>query len=183
MANYPEWVERCRRKGTVILRNKEGYFLYSTQSHRIPGKKNPQVTRKYIGKITPQGLVQRLEVNVDHSEIKVYEYGFSHALLSLSPEKPISGDWESMVRAIALSESPNSYFTLGMGEKREIKDTLYEQDITAYKERFITLTGVQLESLECLKSLYLVLIGGTRVFNALDDTQRALLQKLGVTIP
>ncbi len=184
MAKYPKWVEDCRRKGTVILHNGEDYFLYSTKSHRAPGKKNPQVTRKYLGKITPEGLVQRLDVNVDHSDIKVYEYGFSHALLSLAPEMLISDegehtDKEGIVKSIALSESPNSYFSLVEGYNMEI---LKRKDISHYKQRFLSLTGLRLEDLECLKQIYLVIIGDTRIISAIDDTQLALLQKLGVSM-
>jgi hypothetical protein len=183
MSTYPKWVENCRRKGTVILRNGGDFFLYSTTSHRVPGKKNPQVTRKYLGKITPQGLVQRLEVNVDHSDIKVYEYGFSHALLSLTPERLICGereDSERIVKAIALSESPGSYFSL---EEDVIRETMEGKDNAYYKGRYLRLTGLRLESLECLKRIYLVIIDGTKVISAMDDTQQALLQELGVPMP
>jgi hypothetical protein len=185
MAKYPKWVEDCRRKGTVILKNGEDFFLYSTTSHRVPGKKNPQVTRKYLGKITPEGLVQRLDVNVDHSGIRVYEYGFSHALLSLAPERLICGEREDgnrewIVKAIALSESPNSYFSL---EEAAIKEIVKGKDTSYYKGRFLSLTGLRLESLESLKQIYLVIIDGTRIISAIDDTQHALLQKLGVPTP
>lgn len=184
MATYPKWVENCRRKGTVILKNGEDFFLYSTKSHRVPGKKNPQVTRKYLGKITPGGLVQRLDVNVDHSDVKVYEYGFSHALLSLVPERILcgereDGDREEIVKSIALSESPNSYFSLDKGNGKE---TVKEKDLSYYKGRYLSLTGLHLESLECLKRIYLVIIDGTRIVSTIDETQHALLQKLGVSM-
>ena len=185
MPKYPKWVEDCRRKGTVILKNGEDHFLYSTTSHRVPGKKNPQVERKYLGKITPDGLVQRLEVNVDRSDIKVYEYGFSHALLFLTPKKLIcgereDGDMEGIVKSIALSESPNSYFSL---EDEKTDEPVNGKNAAYYKGRFLRLTGLHLESLECLKQIYLVVIGGTRIISAIDDTQRAMLHKLGVPIP
>lgn len=182
MSTYPKWVEDCRKKGTVILRNGEDFFLYSTASHRVPGKKNPQVTRRYLGRITPEGLVQRLEVNVDHSDIRVYEYGFSHAILSLAPQRLIcgereDGDGERIVKAIALSESPDSYFSL---EGAAIRETVKGKDYAYYRGRFLSLTGLRLESLECLRRIYLVVIDGTRIISAIDDTQHALLQKLGV---
>ena len=185
MPKYPKWVEDCRRKGTVILKNGEDFFLYSTTSHRVPGKKNPQVERKYLGKITRDGLMQRLDVNVDHSDIRVYEYGFSHALLSLTPERLIcgereDGDKEGIVRSIALSESPNSYFSLEQGKT---EGPVNGKNASYYKGRFLSLTGLRLESLECLKQIYLVIIGGTRLISTIDDTQHALLQKLGVTMP
>lgn len=185
MARYPKWVEHCRRKGTVVQKNGEDFFLYSTTSQRVPGKKNPQVTRKYLGKITPEGLVQRFDINVGHSDIKVYEYGFSHTLLALAAEKLIrresdTEDRDGMVKAIALGESPNSYFLL---EKDTIKETLDGKEASYYKEKFLTLTGIDLESLECLKHIYLVIIGKTKVVSALDDMQKALLEKLGVAIP
>jgi hypothetical protein len=185
MPKYPKWVEDCRRKGTVILKNGEDFFLYSTTSHRVPGKKNPQVERKYLGKITQDGLVQRLEVNVDHSDIRVYEYGFSHALLSLAPERLIcgereDGDKEGIVKAIALSKSPNSYFSLEQGKT---EGPVNGKNAAYYKGRFLSLTGLRLESLESLKQIYLVVIGGTRIISAIDDTQHALLQKLGVPMP
>jgi len=185
MSTYPKWVEDCRRKGTVILRNGEDFFLYSTTSHRVPGKRNPQVTRKYLGKITPEGLVQRLDVNVDRSGIKVYEFGFSHALLSLTPKRLIcgereDGDGRTVVKAIALSESPNSYLSL---EGPDMGETVKAKDYPYYKGRFLSLTGLRLESLECLKQIYLVIIDGIRIISAIDDTQHALLKKLGVPMP
>jgi len=185
VSKYPKWVEDCRRKGTVILKNGEDFFLYSTTSHRVPGKKNPQVERKYLGKITPDGLVQRLEVNVDHSDIRVYEYGFSHALLCLAPQNLIGeeseeGDKERIMKAIALFESSNSYFSLEHGKT---EDPLDGKNTAYYKGRFLSLTGLHLESLECLKQIYLVVIGGARIISAIDDAQHALLQKLGVPMP
>lgn len=185
MSTYPKWVEDCRRKGTVILKNREDFFLYSTTSHRVPGKKNPQVERKYLGKITQDGLVQRLDVNVDNSDIRVYEYGFSRTLLALVPKKLIcgereDGDKEGIVKSIALSESPNSYFSLEQGKTG---NPVLAKNAAYYKGRFLSLTGLHLESLERLKQIYLVVIGETRIISAIDDDQHALLQKLGVPMP
>jgi hypothetical protein len=57
------------------------------------------------------------------------------------------------------------------------------KDNAYYKGRYLRLTGLRLESLECLKRIYLVIIDGTKVISAMDDTQQALLQELGVPMP
>jgi len=87
MEKRPAWIEKYKRKGTVIQRNGDVYSLYSSKSHREPGKRCPVVERKYIGTVTPDGLVVKTDVNVDNSGIRVYEFGFTYALTKLLPER------------------------------------------------------------------------------------------------
>ena len=74
MPTYPKWVEGCRREKTVIRKTGEGFLLYSTTSHRVPGKRKSQVTRCVSWEDYPRRTCAGLEVNVDHSDIRVYEY-------------------------------------------------------------------------------------------------------------
>ena len=56
--NYPEWVLKHKTLGTAIVRNKNNFYLYKISSKWNKDKGRAQkVTEKYLGKITPEGIV------------------------------------------------------------------------------------------------------------------------------
>jgi transposase len=56
--NYPEWVLKHKTLGTAIVRNKNNFYLYKISSKWNKEKGRAQkVTEKYLGKITPEGIV------------------------------------------------------------------------------------------------------------------------------
>jgi transposase len=55
----PEWVLKHKEKGTEIHAKKSGYYLYKITSRRDPVKKRPKkITEKYLGVITPEGVIK-----------------------------------------------------------------------------------------------------------------------------
>lgn len=55
---YPDWVEKQRRKGTNISHKNGNFYLYEASSVWDKEKKRAKkITGKYLGKITPDGLV------------------------------------------------------------------------------------------------------------------------------
>lgn len=79
-----EIVEQARKKhGSVEVKKiNNNLYLYKATSTRVPGKKWPvKVTGEYIGKITPQGLIE-----VKTRERTVYEYANAKLLSNILDE-------------------------------------------------------------------------------------------------
>ena len=55
---YPDWVEKQHVKGTSIKQIRDNYYLYSATSHYSKEKGYPVSEQRYIGKITPDGLIE-----------------------------------------------------------------------------------------------------------------------------
>ena len=55
---YPDWVEKEHVKGTSIKQIGENYYLYECTSKKVIGKSYPVSIQRYIGKITPEGLIK-----------------------------------------------------------------------------------------------------------------------------
>jgi len=80
---YPDWVLKHKVKGTYINRVGDKFYLYSAHSQRIPGTtKVKRVSDGYLGRITEKdGLIPSKDKV--SSDILVYEYGLSCAILQL----------------------------------------------------------------------------------------------------
>ncbi len=85
MPEFPEWVRKQRVKGTEIREQHGAFYLYKITSvwDREKGRAR-KVTEKYLGKITPDGLVKPKPERVldELEEITVKEYGASAFILS-----------------------------------------------------------------------------------------------------
>ena len=55
---YPDWVEKEHVKGTSIKQIGENYYLYECTSKKVKDKSYPVSIQRYIGKITPEGLIK-----------------------------------------------------------------------------------------------------------------------------
>lgn len=55
---YPDWVEKEHVKGTSIKQIGENYYLYECTSKNVRCKSYPVSIQRYIGKITPEGLIK-----------------------------------------------------------------------------------------------------------------------------
>jgi hypothetical protein len=92
---HPDWVYRYRQKGTAIMRRGDNYYLYGVKSVWSKEKKRPHMkTERYLGKITPDGLVRpRRELLLERMKhVSVKEYGASFFL------KEIAGDVISLLK-------------------------------------------------------------------------------------
>lgn len=87
MKTYPPWVLKHKQKGVEIRKIGANYYCYKIRSVWDPEKKRPKkVTEKFLGKITPEGVVKPKYERVLESirEISVKEFGASHFILSTS---------------------------------------------------------------------------------------------------
>ncbi len=80
---YPDWVTKCKEKGTEIRRFSGRYYLYKIKSIRKNGKVK-KLTLGYLGKITEQGLikskVEQIVEKITGGNITVKEYGATYFL-------------------------------------------------------------------------------------------------------
>ena len=78
----------------------------------MPGKKYPQPVDTYIGIITPEGVIRTGKKKVSLTDVEVWEYGYSNAMIQLCPEdwkKALGKDWEDVLNIIIVQESQESY--------------------------------------------------------------------------
>lgn len=82
---HPDWVLKHKKKGTEVRKMGENYYLYKIRSEWDKEKKRPKkITEKYLGKITPEGLIKpKHERMAELAEnITVKEYGATELILS-----------------------------------------------------------------------------------------------------
>jgi len=99
MANYPDWVMKYKKKGTLVQKKRDDlYYLYRVHSRWNRDKKRAQlVTDEFLGKITPDGFVEPKVKRMMHrfDQITVKEYGASFLLQHISSDivKELTGDF------------------------------------------------------------------------------------------
>ena len=84
---HPDWVLKHKKKGTLIMKRDDRYYLYRVSSHRNKEKKRSQLrTDEYLGRITPDGLVEPKAKSIlkRYSQATVKEYGFSFLINHIS---------------------------------------------------------------------------------------------------
>ncbi|MDP2750360.1 MAG: transposase [Nanoarchaeota archaeon] len=87
MANHPDWVKKYQEKGTQAVKIKENYYLYKITSVWDPKKgRARKVTEKYLGKITPDGIVKPKQERIIEglNNITVKEFGASYFINSIA---------------------------------------------------------------------------------------------------
>lgn len=73
---YPDWVEKYRKKGQTIRKVRNGYGLYKCTSTYDRDTKGPKLVQTYLGMITEaDGFIPKKSVSSNPSYI---EYGLSH---------------------------------------------------------------------------------------------------------
>jgi transposase len=82
---YPDWVLKCKKEGTAIHRIGNNFYLYQIGSiwdKKL--KRARKITKRYLGKITPSGLIEpSYRIN---SPTTCKEYGASNYLLKGNKE-------------------------------------------------------------------------------------------------
>ena len=84
---YPDWVLKQKRKGTLIMRRDDRYYLYRVSSRWNKEKRRSQlITEEYLGRITPDGLIEPKAKRIMHrfDQIAVKEYGSAFMLHHIS---------------------------------------------------------------------------------------------------
>lgn len=85
----PNWARKHREKGTEIKKIGNNYYLYKITSKWDKEKKKPKkVSGKYLGKITPEGLIKSKNERIQESltNITVKEFGATDLILKMNKE-------------------------------------------------------------------------------------------------
>lgn len=183
---YPEWVQQQRIKGTTVKKVGNTYYLYKRTSKRVPGKKYPQPVDTYIGIITPGGIIERKRQQLATTSIKVKEYGFSKAVWDSCPDdwkKAVGEGWEDKLACMIMKASPESYLSVDMDIKGEDELSFSAANQAGMlSRRFYKRYGVEFNSLEILKSVYLVYIENHVFVSEITDEQMKPLKKISVSL-
>jgi transposase len=90
MTNYPDWVLKYKKKGTLVQKKKDDlYYMYRVHSQWNKEKKRAQlITDEFLGKITPDGFMEPKTKRIMRrfDQIAVKEYGASFLLHHLSAD-------------------------------------------------------------------------------------------------
>lgn len=185
---YPDWVQEQRTTGTTVKKVGNNYYLYKHSSKRVQGKKNPVPVDTYIGKITPCGIERSSlkKVDVNDTDVIVKEYGFSRSVELLCPigwKEPLGKGWQEVLDYIIIHESPESYIR----QIREVPESLDPHiqlgaQKTALQRRMKKEYGVDFKELRQLTTIYLVSVTGRRLLSKMSDSQRALMEQLGLRL-
>jgi len=183
---YPDWVQNQRRKGTTVKEKGGKYYLYKRTSHRVEGKKYPQPVDTYIGVITPDGIIESTRRVVNVTDIEVYEYGFTEAVMQLCPEswkKAVGEDWEDYLKVIIKDRSENTYLLKDytIKTKEEFRHN-YGAQIGSLNKRMRVETGTDLNELCLLKDIYLIYLEKGPVVSRITQKQRDFLENHGIRL-
>ena len=84
---HPDWVLKFKKKGTLVMKRDDRYYLYRVSSKWNPEMKRAQMkTGEYLGRITPDGIIEPKTKRVmkRYEHISVKEYGSSFLLQHIS---------------------------------------------------------------------------------------------------
>ena len=191
---YPDWVKRALPEGCVVRERSGKYYVYKRTSHRFKGMRYPISTDVYCGVISKEnGYMPKGKILVGYSDVDVYEFGMSYAILNRCPDswkRAIGQTSDVMLYAIIRDMHSDTYLVLpefGQSEKYESRirnDTIVTkikaQRANLYR-RFRETYGVSKEELDLLRNVRLVLIGKHRILSRICEDQQKVLDKLQLT--
>ncbi|MEG0470249.1 MAG: hypothetical protein RR562_10110 [Longicatena sp.] len=175
MSRYPDWVNQYKTKGTSVKKVGDSYYLYSNTSKYVKGKKYPQPIQHFIGTITPEGVVETHKKKVSLSDIEVYEYGFSYALLKLCDEKwkkNLKNEWYDVLCNIIISYSKTSYI---LHDSTFLDASLLHHNLQGQAEKLFSRLDIQ--ELLTLKDIYAVYIDHKMIISKISPQHQAILDK------
>ena len=164
---------------------RRNFHLYKRTSKRVPGKKYPQPVDTYIGIITPDGVVESDKKKISLTDIEVWEYGFSKAILDLCPEgwkKPLGDDWEDILRIIICDWSGRSWLKKeGIKNKNDFRYQFNAQ-AASLSRRIFKEHKLDIKQLDPLKDVYLVIMGREKAISKIGPEQQILIDSLGLEL-
>ena len=182
---YPDWVQKYRTQGKTVKKKGDAYYLYKRTSKRVPGKKYPQPVDTYIGIITPDGIVESKKKKISLTDIEVWEYGCSKAIMDLCPEgwkQPLGDDWEDILRIIICDWSERSWLKEGgIRDKNDFR-CQFNAQAASLSRRIFKEHKVDIKDLAPLKEIYLVIMGKEKAISKVDQHQQILLDSLGLEL-
>lgn len=182
MSRYPDWVNQFKTKGTSVKKVGDSYYLYSNTSKYVKGKKYPQPIQSFIGVITPEGVVETHRKKVSLTNIEVFEYGFTTAILSLCKKewkKKLGNDWYDVLCHIILS---HSNLSIVMHERSFKEINLIHHNIQAQEEKLFEDLTITMEELESLKTIFALYIDHKIVISKINPSQQEILKKYEIVI-
>lgn len=182
MSRYPDWVNQFKTKGTSVKKVGDSYYLYSNTSKYVKGKKYPQPVQHFIGVITRDGVIESHKQKVSLSDVEVFEYGFSTALMTLCPQTwkdGLKNDWQDVLFAIIITHSPNSFI---QRQAAFSENSIGHHNLKVQERRLETLINMKLKELYLLKNVYAVYIDGKTIISKLSEKQKQLFESLEITI-
>ena len=107
-------------------------------------------------------------------------------MVQLCPDdwkRPLGDDWEDLLNIIITQESPVSYLKRSMKicDPDDLRYQLAVQKSSLHR-RFYKKYNVDAKELEILKSIYLIVMKPETVVSRILPEQKALLEKLGITL-
>ena len=182
---YPDWVQKYRTQGKTVKKKGDAYYLYKRTSKRVPGKKYPQPVDTYIGIITPDGIVESKKKKISLTDIEVWEYGFSKAIMDLCPEewkKLLGDDWEDILRIIICDWSERSWLKKeGIRGKDDFR-CQFNVQAASLSRRIFKKHGIEVKSLYPLKDIYLVIMGREKAISKIGPDQQSVIDSLGLEL-
>ena len=182
---YPDWVQKYRTQGKTVKKKGDAYYLYKRTSKRVPGKKYPQPVDTYIGIITPDGIVESKKKKISLTDIEVWEYGFSKAVMDLCPEewkKLLGDDWEDILRIIICDWSERSWLKKeGIRGKDDFR-CQFNVQAASLSRRIFKKHGIEVKSLYPLKDIYLVIMGREKAISKIGPDQQSVIDSLGLEL-
>jgi hypothetical protein len=91
MKDIPYWVAKHKGKGTEVKKIGDNYYLYKITSKWNPIKKRAdKITEKYLGTITPDGLIKSKHERIIDSmkNITTKEFGATWFILENNKDIP-----------------------------------------------------------------------------------------------
>lgn len=182
MSRYPDWVNQFKRKGTSIKKVGDSYYLYSNTSKYVRGKKYPQPVQSFIGVITPDGVVETHRKKVALTDVEVFEYGFSIAVLNLCKQEwkiKLKDDWYDVLCNIIVRHSDNSFLLhdRSFRDKSQLCHNLLLQEEKLFQD-----IGTDVENLYLLRTIYIIYMGDKTVLSKISKEQQDILDKYHIKI-
>lgn len=182
---YPDWVQKYRTQGKTVKKKGDAYYLYQRTSKRVPGKKYPQPVDTYIGIITPDGIIESNKKKITLTDIEVWEYGFSKAIMTLCPEgwkKPHGDEWEDILKIIICDWSGRSWLKKeGLKDKNSFR-CQFNAQAASLSRRIYNEYKLEVKTLNPLKDVYLVIMGKEKAISKIDPDQKRIIDSLGLEL-
>ena len=187
---YPDYVKQFRPKGTIVKRVDSTYYAYYATSKRVPDKKYPvQIIKGLAGRIDESGFHPLSKAFVETKHVTVRECGFTNFLLKFE-EEYISRRNErvkerrNLYRSMIVYLSNNSYLNDDPGTTLYSASEMIEKFRVGIPNQIAAISKIceyDLKELEPLKYICSVTMGNRRFESELTDTQKKLLERIGIT--
>ena len=166
------------------------YYAYYATSKRVPDKKYPvQIIKGLAGRIDESGFHPLSKAFVETKHVTVRECGFTNFLLKFE-EEYISRRNErvkerrNLYRSMIVYLSNNSYLNDDPGTTLYSASEMIEKFRIGIPNQITAISKIceyDLKELEPLKYICSVTMGNRRFESELTDTQKKLLERIGIT--